>query len=189
MMRFPFAALSLCLFGCGQPPEPKPGSPTTIDAPAVSPLQESTTPDVAPVVDPEPSAPEAPAPAPLAAVPPSAEKPTRPDGVVAVSIGMHIGGGPNDAAAKAPFTKTIEGGFDEYVSCTGLLPAGERKGTFGVDLLIKQEGGKPEVSSPRTGLPGDAFKACVVSAFERLVFEKPKRGATKLSYSLRFESR
>jgi hypothetical protein len=186
-MRLHFLAVSVCLFSCGQPPEPKPGSPTTIDAPAVSPLQESTTPEVAPVVDPEPSAPDAPVPAPLAAVPPPTEKPTRPDGVVAVSIGMHIGGGPNDAAAKAPFTKTIEGGFDEYVTCTGLVPAGERKGTFGIDLLIEKEGGKPQVSSPRTGLPGNAFKACIVGAFERLVFEKPKRGATKLSYSLRFD--
>lgn len=102
---------------------------------------------------------------------------------------MHIGGGPNDAATKAPFTKTIESGFDDVLSCLGLVPEGQRGGTFGVDLLVPREGGKADVGNPRTGIPGAEFKACVVSVFERLVFEKPKRGATKLSYSLRFDSK
>jgi len=191
MTRFHFMAAVVCMLGCGQPPEPKPTSPTSIDAPSVSPMQESTTPEVIPETTPPPAetSPDPPAPAPSAQTePPAAEKQAPPKGVTVKSIGMHIGGGPNDAAAKAPFTKTIEGGFPDFVACASHLPPAGRKGTFGVDLLVKKDGGNPDVSSPRTGLPGEPFKACVVQVFERLVFEKPKRGATKLSYSLRFDS-
>jgi hypothetical protein len=190
MMRFHLMATVVCMLGCGQPPEPKPTSPTSIDAPSVSPMQESTTPEVTPAPEPADEAAPVAAPEPPAqAQPPAAaEKQAPPKGVTVKSIGMHIGGGPNDAAAKAPFTKTIEGGFPDFVACAAHLPPTGRKGTFGVDLLVKKDGGTPDVSSPRTGLPGEPFKACVVQVFERLVFEKPKRGATKLSYSLRFDS-
>ncbi len=59
-------------------------------------------------------------------------------------------------------------------------------GTFGVDLLVPAAGGKAEVSEPRTAMRGEAFRECIVTAFEAVEFAPPKRGATRFSYSLSF---
>jgi hypothetical protein len=61
-----------------------------------------------------------------------------------------------------------------------------RGGTFGVDLLIGREGGRPEVRQPRTGMSGAAFRGCMLDAFARVEFARPPRGPTVVSYSLRF---
>jgi hypothetical protein len=104
--------------------------------------------------------------------------------VVVKNIGLHIGGGPNDAATKAPFKKAIERVFNAFVACHE--KAETEQGTFGVDLLVPAKGGKAEVSAPRTGMRGEAFVECVVGVFASVDFTPPKRGATRLSYSLRF---
>jgi hypothetical protein len=115
-----------------------------------------------------------------------APAPTEPSAKVRVrSIGLHIGGGPNDAATKAPFQKAIAAALTKFAQCHA--HAETKAGTFGVDLLVLAEGGPPKVSDVRTGMKGDAFVACVVSVFENIAFEKPRRGATRLSTSLGFD--
>ncbi len=103
------------------------------------------------------------------------------------NIGLHIGGGPNDAATKAPFLRQIESQFDAFRRCYALIGSPSAHGTFGIDLLIAKEGGAAVTSNPRTSMKGTAFRDCVVSAFAAISFEPPRRGATKLSYALSFE--
>ena len=103
------------------------------------------------------------------------------------NIGLHIGGGPNDAATKAPFLRQIESHFDAFRRCYGLIESPSAHGTFGIDLLIAKEGGNPVTSNPRTSMKGSAFRDCAVSAFAAISFEPPRRGATKLSYALSFD--
>jgi hypothetical protein len=102
------------------------------------------------------------------------------------NIGMHIGGGPNDAVNKAPIADSVAPHFDEVRACWARVEDLARGGDFGVDLLIQPEGGRAKVSNPRTGIHGDAFKSCVVAVFEQVDFQKPRKGLTMVSYSLRF---
>jgi hypothetical protein len=106
--------------------------------------------------------------------------------VKVTNIGMHIGGGPNDAKTKEPIEKSVEPYFDDLKHCWGSLDK-PGPGDFGVDLLIEANGGKAEVSHPRTALKGDAFRDCVVDVFKGIIFEKPRTGRTRVSYSIRFE--
>jgi hypothetical protein len=101
------------------------------------------------------------------------------------NIGMHIGGGPNDAVTKAPIARSVAPHFDAFRRCWSLVET-PKAGDFGVDLVIERDGGKAEVSNPRTSLRGEPFRACVMSAFEAIDFAKPRGGKTKVSYSLRF---
>ena len=105
--------------------------------------------------------------------------------VAVKSVGMHIGGGPNDAAGKAPFEKAIEQHFPDFLRCYRLVTEPGKSGTFGVDLHIDRGGGKPHVEQPRTGLGNEPFKACMVSAFEGVEFPALKKPSV-VSYSLRF---
>ena len=105
--------------------------------------------------------------------------------VKVTNIGMHIGGGPNDAPTKAPIKRSVEPHFDAFRICFAKLE--ERKGgDFGIDLRIGRDGGKAKVSHPRTALKGKEFEACMVAAFEAIEFDKPKGGDTMVSYSVRF---
>lgn len=103
------------------------------------------------------------------------------------NIGLHIGGGPNDEETKRPFQSAIEARFEDFLRCYRFVEQPEKGGTFGVDLLIAREGGKPSVRQPRTGMAGEAFRRCVVRAFEAVEFGRPKLGPTVISYSLRFD--
>lgn len=103
------------------------------------------------------------------------------------NIGLHIGGGPNDAATKAPFLRQIQSQFDAFRRCYELLESPAAHGTFGIDLLVPKEGGTAVTSNPRTSMKGASFRDCVVSAFAAISFDPPRRGATKLSYALSFE--
>lgn len=107
--------------------------------------------------------------------------------VKVVNIGLHIGGGPNDAPTKAPFLRAIAARFDDFRRCYEAIGVERASGTFGIDLLVPAGGGHAEASNPRTALPSADFKSCVVSAFESVEFGRPKHGATKLSYALRFD--
>lgn len=102
---------------------------------------------------------------------------------------MHVGGGPNDAAGKAPFERALAAQRDALASCYRQVDDPEHGGTFGVDLFIGRDGGHPTVRQVRTRLKGDAFSACMVNAFEAASFDKPKKGPTQISYSLRFSLR
>jgi hypothetical protein len=132
---------------------------------------------------PEPSAAAAASSAPLA-VAATAEAPL-PD-VKVSNIGMHIGGGPNDAATKEPIKLSVEPHFDAFRRCYAHVES-QGPGDFGVDLKLGKDGGKARLSPPRTAMKGERFTQCVVQVFEAIEFRKPRGGATVVSYSLRFE--
>jgi hypothetical protein len=123
------------------------------------------------------------APAPPAAS--AAPEAPLPDVKVA-NIGMHIGGGPNDAETKAPIKLSVEPHFDAFRRCFALAEDPKKGGDFGVDLRIERDGGKAQITKPRTAIRGDGFTACMIGVFERVEFRKPKGGTTVVSYSLRF---
>ncbi|WP_437787252.1 hypothetical protein [Sorangium sp. So ce1097] len=102
------------------------------------------------------------------------------------NIGMHIGGGPHDDYTKEPIKRSVAPHFDEFRRCFALAEDPTKGGDFGIDLRIEKDGGKAEVRKPRTALKGQAFTKCVVGVFERIDFQKPRRGPTVVSYSLRF---
>jgi hypothetical protein len=137
-----------------------------------------------PTGEPPPVAPYTPLP-PESATPPPDPSASLPQ-VIVETVGLHIGGGPNDAAAKAPYLGAIEPEFDAFRACFVKVAEPEKGGTFGVDLLIGRSGGKPEVKQPRTGMKGDEFRTCVIEAFQRIEFAKPAKGPTMISYSLRY---
>lgn len=101
------------------------------------------------------------------------------------NIGLHIGGGPNDDASKLPFKRSLEAHFDDFRKCYALAEDPAKGGTFGVDLHVGRDGGKPEVKQPRTGMKGKAFHDCMVEAFGQVEFDKPHKPVV-FSYSLRF---
>ena len=101
------------------------------------------------------------------------------------TVGIHIGGGPNDDQTKTFFRKRVEERFDDFRRCYPLVTEPGKGGTFGADLAIGREGGKPTVRQPRTAL-GAAFGECMVGAFSRINFPRPPRGPTVISYSVRF---
>ena len=102
------------------------------------------------------------------------------------NVGMHIGGGPNDDASKAPYLKAVERHFDEFRACYVKVEEPAKGGTYGVDFHIGRNGGKAELKQPRTGMKGNEFRKCVLGVFESIEFDKPQKGATVVSYSLRF---
>jgi len=106
--------------------------------------------------------------------------------VKVTNIGMHIGGGPNDAPTKAPIRKSVEPHFDEFRRCFALVEDPQKGGDVSIDLRIEKDGGKATVKRPKTSLKGADFKDCIVRTFEGIDFLKPKGGATVVSYSLRF---
>jgi hypothetical protein len=164
---------------------PADGAPAAPTAPA----SVAAAPSAPASVDPAPvsasaaasAAAAAPSAAPSASA--SAEEPL--PSVKVVNIGMHIGGGPNDAPTKEPIRRSVEPHFDAFRRCFALVSEA-KKGDFGVDLMIDRQGGKAKVSHPRTALKGKPFEACVVKTFESIDFLKPKGGTTTVSYSLRF---
>ncbi|HEX3775938.1 MAG TPA: hypothetical protein VHV51_15810 [Polyangiaceae bacterium] len=102
------------------------------------------------------------------------------------NIGLHIGGGPNDAETKAPFQRAIAARFPAFLECYRKNEDPEKGGRFGIDLHIPRAGGRAKLEQPRTAMRGPEFRACVVSVFESVEFEKPKLGPTTISYSLHF---
>jgi hypothetical protein len=112
-----------------------------------------------------------------------------PPRVRVTNIGMHIGGGPNDLETKAPIANSVAPHFQKFAECYAATDGLTKAGDFGVDLMVEATGGRPSVSHPRTSLASDSFKACVVSVFEAIDFQRPKGGRTMVSYSLRFEPR
>jgi hypothetical protein len=106
--------------------------------------------------------------------------------VTVENIGIHIGGGPNDAATKAPIAQSVIPHFDELRACWAKVDDPAHGGTFGVDLLVPAGGGRATVSHPRTALGGDAFRICVMGVLEGIDFARPSGGRTTASYALRF---
>jgi hypothetical protein len=157
-----------------QQPEPANATPavtSVASAPSATPPPPPTPTPPAPAADPAPTA--------------SAPPPPLPH-VKIENIGMHIGGGPNDSVNKAPIADSVAPHFDEVRACWARVDDPARGGDFGVDLLIQPGGGRAKVTNPRTAIHPDAFKECVVAVFEKIDFQKPRKGLTMVSYSLRF---
>ena len=106
--------------------------------------------------------------------------------VRAVNIGIHIGGGPNDEATKAPIATSVAPHLAEMAACWRLSDRPERGGDFGVDLLVPAQGGAASVGPPRTALGPEAFRECVSGVFRAIAFARPAGGKTKVSYAVRF---
>ena len=102
------------------------------------------------------------------------------------NIGLHIGGGPNDADTKAPFLSAVAERFPSFMDCYRKNEDPATGGRFGIDLHIARAGGRARIEQPRTALRGADFRQCLSSVFEAVDFQKPKRGPTTISYSLRF---
>ena len=134
---------------------------------------------------PSPAVPSASAPSQPPSSPPAPPGRSLPE-VKVENVGLHVGGGPNDDATKKPFLAAIEGRFDDFRACYAKVEEPEKGGTFGVDLHIGREGGKPKVEQPRTGMKGNEFRACVLEVFESVEFDKPKKGPTVISYSIKY---
>jgi hypothetical protein len=101
-------------------------------------------------------------------------------------LGMHVGGGKNDAEEKAPFHRALERKFPAFLECYRLAEDPWSGGSFGIDIKIPRAGGKPVVEQPRTKIRGTGFQDCMVAAIGNADFEKPKAGPTVISYSVRF---
>lgn len=101
-------------------------------------------------------------------------------------LGMHVGGGKNDAEEKAPFHRALERKFPAFLECYRLAEDPWSGGSFGIDIKIPRAGGNPVVEQPRTKIRGPGFQDCMLAAIGGASFEKPKAGPTVISYSVRF---
>jgi hypothetical protein len=123
-------------------------------------------------------------------MPDTAPDPTRSLPEVTVrNVGLHIGGESNDAASKEPFQKAVAVRFEAFLTCYRQAIEPDKGGVFGVDLFIPREGGHPDVRQPRTSMKGEEFRDCVVEVFESVEFDRPRKGPTVISYSLKFDVR
>jgi hypothetical protein len=102
------------------------------------------------------------------------------------ALGMHVGGGKNDPQEKAPFHRALEQKFPLFLDCYRLAEDVWAGGSFGIDIKIPRAGGAPSVEQPRTRIRGAGFQDCMVAAFGKVQFEKPRAGPTVISYSLLF---
>lgn len=153
--------------------EAGPAAPTT--EPAAPPVE-----DTAQVAEPEASA------APEPEEPPAPPEVALPD-VEVKNIGMHIGGGPNDAKTKAPIRQAVTSHYDQLRACYAKVVEPAREVTFGVDIRIDRKGGKAKITNPRSGFKGDDATQCMLAVFEEVEFpHPPSRAPTMVSYSLRF---
>lgn len=101
-------------------------------------------------------------------------------------LGMHVGGGKNTPEEKAPFHRALERQFPALLECYRLAEDPWTGGSFGIDIKIPRAGGAPAVEQPRTKIRGKGFEECMLAAFGKVQFEKPKAGPTVISYSVRF---
>lgn len=165
--------------GCSRAPEREqapPPAPTPTPAPTPSVL----------------AAPPPPTAAPIASSAPSAEPtaPPIPEAAVDVrAIGMHIGGGPNDDANKAPLLASIAPHHKALGRCWATLP-NKPKVELGIDAHVPGKGGRAKVDHPRSTVNDPSFIACAVAVFAGIEFLPPESGLdTTVSTSLRLTPR
>jgi hypothetical protein len=198
-------ASTMAFLGCASSAQAKscPESPVSQEEPAVNTTPShrdpvatpESAPSVSPVVTSEPEAKSNE----TSALPEAEEKPImtassnvpseRAEALPELKLklsGMHIGGGPNDAATKKPFIDAIEAGFERMRVCYQKAENPTKGGTFGVDLRVDRQGGNPTLQAVRTVMKGDAMRACLEKVFRELEFAKPTK-PTVLSASVYFE--
>lgn len=176
--------LSVALGACAAQPAPLASAPGASATPGAN---------DASVLPGAPTAARAPGGAQTAALPsaplPGGEQPT-PDKALpelrVEPLGMHVGGGKNSPEEKAPFHRAIEQRFPAFLECYRLAEEPWSGGSFGIDIKIARAGGAPTVEQPRTRIRGAGFQECMVAAFAKVQFEKPKAGPTVISYSILF---
>ncbi len=187
----PNARLLAALFLLGCAPQnngAEPAAATSSAKPAPAP----TAPTSAAPAEPASPAPSAAAPSaspssPSASASASASAPEAPPpGVEVKNIGMHIGGGPNDAETKSPIKRSVEPHFEALARCFAKADAQDKGGDVSIDLKIDKAGGKAEIKKYKSGIDGEAFQTCIREVFAEIEFLKPKTGTTVVSYSLRF---
>lgn len=184
--------LALVLVGCGAAAPTNGGAQSPVasapGAPASAPASGTSSP-TSPAASPSSvaSAPRAAAPR-LPEIVLDPKQPLRPLPELKVeNIGLHIGGGPNDAQTKAPFLSAVAERFPSFMDCYRKNEDPAAGGRFGIDLHVGRAGGHAHLEQPRSALRGADFRACLTSVFETVDFQKPKRGPTTISYSLRFQ--
>ena len=105
------------------------------------------------------------------------------------AIGMHIGGGPNDDANKAPLLASIAPHHAALGQCWAALP---NKPTveLGIDADVPARGGRAKIAHPRSTVKDASFTACAVAVFAAIEFLPPKSGLdTTVSASVRLSPR
>jgi hypothetical protein len=176
---------AVLVLGCGSRSAPLAAVPGTSVGPDGQPLaNDAHAPSATNGRDASGSHPGAPS-APL----PGGEEPT-PDKALpeltVEALGMHVGGGKNDAQEKAPFHAALGRQFPAFLECYRLADDPWAGGSFGIDLKIPRGGGAPQLEQPRTKIRGNGFQDCMLAAFGKTQFERPKAGPTVISYSIRF---
>lgn len=101
-------------------------------------------------------------------------------------MGLHIGGGPNDAEHHAFYAEPIGRRFEDLRQCYALVQGNRKQASFGVDLLIPSKGGTPKIENYRTAIGGKDFHLCVLGVFGSVSFKAPGK-ATMVSYSVLFK--
>ncbi len=104
--------------------------------------------------------------------------------MVVKNIGLHVGGGPNDAKTKAPLQQAVEKRFEAFRQCYALTD-GKKSGTVGADLFIAAAGGAPKVRALRISFRGKEIRACIETAFGTVEFPS-RQVPVVISYSLSF---
>lgn len=162
-----------------------PGAPGIDAAPNVSPPAGTTATTGAPAGAAAPG----PARAALVARYPELTGPPLPE-LTVKSFGLHLSGGNKDDGTRGAYLRQLEHGFPDYLECYRELDTPGKEGTFGADLRIDAQGGRPRVEQTRTKLSGEDFKECMVRAIEALRFKAPPSGrALMISYSVKFSWR
>ncbi len=126
-------------------------------------------------------------------VPPAEDKPEPeaplPD-VDVKNVGMHIGGEANTSAQKRPIRAEVAKHYDAMKRCYAKATDPPKGATFGVDMRIKGDGGKPKITNPRSGLKGEGVKECLVSVFEAIEFPRQPKGVARMvSFSIEFRKK
>lgn len=103
------------------------------------------------------------------------------------AIGMHIGGGPNDDANKAPLLASIAPHHPALGRCWAALPNAPTV-ELGIDARVPGKGGRAKIEHPRSTVKDASFVACAVAVFTEIEFLPPKSGLdTIVSASLRLK--
>jgi hypothetical protein len=173
-MRRVLAAVVVCV-GCSRTEQPAP-SPGPAAATAIAPSTSV-------------SAPIASAPPPATSSAPAVASSAAPATFEVRSIGMHIGGGPNDDANKAPLLASIAPRHEALGRCWEALP-NKPKLEFGIDAEVPAKGGRAKITRPRSTVNDATFIACAVGVFTEIEWLPPKsKIETTVSTSVRISSR
>ena len=160
------------------------GSVPSAVAPAAAPTASAVTPPSASAgAEPTVAVPDVP---PLEPSKPPAPLPD----VEVRNVGMHVGGGPNDNATKRPIRDAVKPHFDAMRACYAKALSPKKAETFGVDIRIPGDGGLAKISKPRTAMKGEGLAGCMVEAFEKVEFQRPRKGLPMtVSFSVEFRKK